>query len=306
MDRTRRWATGEMPEEFRAQFDPRLQRENTGSDRVAATRLGIARLSATVAGLPENTGGDQDRSRQIYDQALIRHVGFLNSVVSLIGGVIEDPDGAVRYKFVAHAEQREAVRYLLGEGVASLEIYAQSSLLRNLEPVGGLRRLDGYPEQLMSLLLSGPKLALLEMQARFEPDAYGVVSYSTDIVQAVFGTLETPSRGQQVLQVAFLDNTENILKLPPSRNAMIASSAGLLGLGNQNQLQIQMATGGGTAFPGWVRQTLPALAKKLEAAASQTNDQAVALHYQSLAARMKEIANLPIVQHMEAPQTLSD
>lgn len=217
----------------------------------------------------------------------------------MIGGVSKDPDGPVRYRFIARAEQREAVRYLLGKGAESLEIYADERLLRNLEPVGGLRRIDASREQLMLLLMAGSKLALLEMQARFEPGAYSVPDYATDIAQALFGTLENPSRGQQTLQVAFLDNAERILTAPPTRNGVIALFAGMLGLGNQNQMQILLATGGGTAFPGWVRQEFPLLARQLEVAADQVGDQVVALHYQSVAARMREISNLPIVQRAD-------
>ncbi|MCF6233880.1 MAG: zinc-dependent metalloprotease [Rhodobacteraceae bacterium] len=299
-DRMRRWAAGEAPSEFRSKFDPRLQKENTGAERIEATRFGISRLSATVAALPGVTGQDWDRTRLIYEQAMGTHATFLQSVVTLIGGVIGDPGAAERYGFVAKSKQQEAVRYLLGEGSQTLEIYARDELLRNLEPVGGLRQIDANRELLMLQMLNGSKLALLEMQARFDPDGYSVPAYGDDIVQALFGDLNSPSRGKRVLQVSFLDNVQSILSAPPTRNQLPASFAKLLKLGNPNNLQIQTAAGGGTLFPAWARMTLPSLAQRLEVAADAAETQSVALHYQALAARMRELARIPIVKQAQA------
>lgn len=85
-DRLLRWAAGEKPEEFRATFDPRVQHENTGADRVQATRLGIARLKTTIAGLPESTGGDLKRTRQVATRTLAVHSTFLTALFRLSAG----------------------------------------------------------------------------------------------------------------------------------------------------------------------------------------------------------------------------
>jgi len=300
LDRTRRWAAGEAPDEFRSTFDPRVQSENSGTERIEATRLGIARLSATMASLPGATGNDIKYTRRVYVQSMSTHTTFLRSVVKLIGGITNEPGADVRYQFVPKAKQQEAVRYLLGEGSQSLEIYARDALLRNLEPVGALRQIDANRDMLMLDLVSGSKMALLEMQARIEPDAYSVSAYGDDIVQALFGELAAPSRGMQVLQVAFLDRSQDILTSPPTRNQLLASFAHQLGLGDPNAAQITLATGGGTVFPAWARQAFPPLAQRLDTAAASAASQNLALHYQALAARMRELAKLPVLQTAES------
>lgn len=65
------------------------------------------------------------------------------------------PGNEIRYQFIPKAAQQEAVLYVLGEGSQPLEIHSGAKLLRNLEPVGGLRQVDAVREGLMNKILSG-------------------------------------------------------------------------------------------------------------------------------------------------------
>ena len=55
------WAAGEMHAELKDfMHDPRVQRENTGAERIDATRLGVANILRSLAQLDEATGGDDE------------------------------------------------------------------------------------------------------------------------------------------------------------------------------------------------------------------------------------------------------
>lgn len=285
-DRLLRWAAGEMPTESRSQFDPRVQRENTGADRVEATRLGALRLKGTLDNLIASTDGDINNIRKIYDATMARQVGFLTSVTAVIGGIIDMPGESPRYQFITRDEQQAAVQYVLGEGAQSLDAFEAPELLRLLDPAGGLRRIDANRETLITSLMSGPRLALVEMQHRLNPQAYGVVEYATDIKNAVFADLDDPDRAMQILQAAFLDNTDRILAAPASRNQMFPMILAMMMQTSPNEMMITSATGGGTAFSGWAREELPQLSERLSLAASTASTPELRYHFATLAARI--------------------
>jgi hypothetical protein len=60
-DRALFWAAGELkPEISDSYHDPRVQRENTGAERIDATRLGVANVLRSLQHLPDATGGNDE------------------------------------------------------------------------------------------------------------------------------------------------------------------------------------------------------------------------------------------------------
>jgi hypothetical protein len=162
--------------ELLARFDrdPRVQTENTGAERVEATRLGVANLLRSLRALDAGTGGDAQLLASTYDVVLGRHVTLLQSVPRVLGAAMPSlGTGQGPLPQLAGAtEQRAAVRYLLGEGAASLEPYAEPAIVERVKVFGGYRAIDRLQASLVGNLVNGPNVAVLESQRRREPRAY--------------------------------------------------------------------------------------------------------------------------------------
>ena len=75
-DRRLYWGSEEGIELFsRFAHDPRVQTENTGAERVEATRLGVANLLRSLDRLDAGTGGDAKLYASTYERGAGRHVG---------------------------------------------------------------------------------------------------------------------------------------------------------------------------------------------------------------------------------------
>ena len=106
--------------------DPRVLKENTGADRIDATRLGIANILRSLGQLDEATGNDRRLFVETFGVLLGTQKGFLDSVAVMIGG-IQPRIGKLGQEpadLVPAEEQSAAVDYLLGEGARSLEAYS--------------------------------------------------------------------------------------------------------------------------------------------------------------------------------------
>ena len=183
-DRQLYWGSEESVELIsRFHQDPRVQTENTGVERVEATRLGVANLLRSLDRLDAGTGGDAKLYASTYGVMLSRHVGLLKSVNRMLAGVMpamgagEGP----RPKLVPAAEQRQAVQYLLGEGAASLEPYAAPAVVERVAVYGGYRAIDRQQAAIVTDLMTGSTVALLESQRRGDPAAYSSLDFGRDL-----------------------------------------------------------------------------------------------------------------------------
>lgn len=123
--------------------------------------------------LTENTGADR--------------VGMLKSVQRLVGGVRPTlEEGPVRTgRTVPAAERRAGVRYLLGEGAASLEACAAPAIVDRVVACGGERALEGQRAGIVTERLSGPNVAQLDSQRRRDPAACAPADPGLDLIAAV-------------------------------------------------------------------------------------------------------------------------
>ena len=88
-DRQLYWGSEEGVELIsRFHQDPRVQTENTGVERVEATRLGVSNLLRSLDRLDAATSGDAKLYASTYGVMLSRHVGLLKSVNRMLAGVM--------------------------------------------------------------------------------------------------------------------------------------------------------------------------------------------------------------------------
>lgn len=305
-DRLLTWAAGETPDEMEVwAADPRVQKENTGAERLAATRLGVANILRSLETLDDATGGDDVKYAATYHQMLGHQMTYLKSVASVVGGLMRQPASAkgVRSLFMPAAEQRAAVKYLFGDAPLSLEPYKRPEILYRAQPVGGIRAIEDLQAEFISEMITGPRLAMLESQKAVESSAYGVIEFADDIKTAIWTDLSTATRQQRVLQIAFLDKVREILQSVSKKDESLVTKAALTLNGFSPAFaNIAAATGANTAFPAWARRELPEIKDRLEAV--ETSSRSDKLHFEEMAWRIQDI--LAVRQYRKSGESANE
>jgi len=297
-DRRLYFGSEESEELFsRFHLDPRVQTENTGAERVQATRLGVANLLRSLDRLDAGTGGDARLYASTYDVLLARHVGFLKSNNRLLAGVMpamgagEGP----RPKLVPAAEQRQALQYLLSEGAASLEPYAAPEVVERVSVFGGYRAIDRLQSAIVTDLMTGANVALLESQRRGDPVAYSSLDFGRDLQSAVWGDLKTSKPTRRALQRGYIDAARELLMAWSKDGVDEKKQADAL----RAELPVSPAvaravveTGDDTVFIPWLRASLPPLKARLEAAARSAAAETDRLHFAGMAVQVGRLQKI--------------
>ena len=297
-DRRLYWGSEESIELIsRFHQDPRVQTENTGVERVEATRLGVANLLRSLDRLDAGTGGDAKLYASTYDVLLSRHVGLLKSVNRMLAGVMpamgagEGP----RPKLVPAAEQRQAVQYLLGEGAASLAPYAAPAIVERVSVYGGYRAIDRQQAAIVTDLMTGSTVALLESQRRGDPAAYSSLDFGRDLNAGVWGDLKTSSPTRRALQRGYIEAAKELLTAWSKGGADEKKLAEAL----RAELPVSPAvaraiveTGDDTVFIPWLHATLPPLKARLDAASRSATAEADRLHFADMAVQVGRLQKI--------------
>ena len=301
-DRRLYWGTEERGD-FIGRFgrDPRVQMENTGAERVEATRLGVANLQRSLARLDVATGGDDKLFASTYDTILARHVGLLKSVNRLVAGALP-PLGAGEgptARIVPAAEQRQAVQFLLGEGAASLDPYAAPAIVERVVVFGGYRAIDRLQAGLVGDVMNGPNVAMLESQRRRDPQAYSSLDLGRDVTVAVWGDLKAAPPPRRALQRGYVDAAQKLLDAwakGPAAEAVEDAQAKLLMSATERlppaAARAAVESGDDTVFVPWLRAELPGLHKRLEAASRNAPTEADRLHFADMATQVARLQKI--------------
>ena len=297
-DRRLYWGSEESVELIsRFHLDPRVQTENTGAERVEATRLGVANLLRSLDRLDAGTGGDTKLYASTYGWMLNVQVGLLKSVNRMLAGVMpamgagEGP----RPKLVPAAEQRQAVKYLLGEGAASLEPYAAPAVVERVSVYGGYRAIDRHQAAIVTAMMTGSTVALLESQRRSDPAAYSSLDFGRDITAAVWGDLKASSPTRRALQRGYIEAAKELLTAWSKGGVDEKKLGDLL----QAEMPVPTAaaraiveTGDDTVFIPWLHAALPPLKARLEAASRSASAEADRLHFADMAVQVGRLQKI--------------
>ena len=194
-------------------------------------------------------------------------------------------DGEHRVELVPPDDQAGAVFYLLGEGARSLEPYRASHVLQRVSVSGGERLVEDIQRGLLSTLLSGPRIALLQSQSEQDATAYTPAMLGRDIATAVWDNLEQASPTERVLQRAYMMQTRALIESwrnPGPAEAAAASAITRQGM-PQSFAEIVGDTGDDTEYPGWLRSYLPQLKARLDLAAQRAAGESDRLHFGQMA-----------------------
>lgn len=299
-DRTLLWGAAELPDEQeRWGDDPRHKRENTGAERVLATRLGIANLHRSLQALDAATAGQPEAFSSGFETIRGQNLTWLLSVADLVAGIetrLVGPAG-LRATVTPAAQQREAVQYLLGEGAATLNVYADPAVGTRMHPTGSQASADGLQANVVAALLQPRKLKLLELQKSADPAAYGLADLMADAQAAVWGDLSAAPRWRRAQQRAWLERLDALLKAPrASAETRDATFKVLPSLGlSRNFAELDLVTAADTLLPAWAQDALPALAQRLDQAAGSARNDDDRLHFRQMALMARQAVPAPLV-----------
>lgn len=286
--RATQWGAGEQLDEVAGEFfDPRVQMENTGAERIEATRLGTANTLRSLAHLPEATQ-DAAMLRAAYGVTLAIHGTLLMSVAKEIAGTMprHEGDGGPAVTRVPAAEQSAAVAYLLGEGARTLEPFRDPAILERAAVFGGAQDVDLAQAGLVAEVLDGARIGLLDSQADLYPDAYSATDLGHDAAAAVWSDIGATNRTSRVLQQAWLDAHARLLgawALAGATEAAAIAEAKAAGAPAATAAAL-VETGDDTLYPAWLRDELPGLQTRLNSAAIEAESDEDRLHYEAMAA----------------------
>jgi len=268
--------------------DPRVQTENTGAERVAATRLGVANMLRSLDRLDAGTGGDAKLYAATYGVMVGHHLALLKSVNRMVAGVMPamGANEGPRPRLVPAAEQREAVRYLAGEGAASLAPYAAPAVAERVAVYGGPAAIDRLQAGLITDLMTGATVAMLESQQRVDAAAYSPLDFGNDLNTAVWGSLRATTPTQRALQRGYLAAAQTLLADWAKAGAGEAAEAqALMGAlpvtGTAARALVE--TGDDSVFIPWLRNSLPGLKSRLDAASRSAGSPTDRLHFAEMA-----------------------
>ena len=297
-DRRLYWGSEESVELIsRFHRDPRVQTENTGVERVEATRLGVANLLRSLDRLDAATGGDAKLYAATYGVLLARHVGLLKSANRMLAGVMPamgEGEGP-RPKLVPAAEQRQAVQYLLGEGAASMAPYAAPAVVERVSVYGGYRAIDRQQAAIVTDLMTGSTVALLESQRRGDSAAYSSLDFGRDLTAGVWGDLKTSNPTRRALQRGYIEAANELLTAWSKGGADEKKLSDAL----RGELPVSptvaraiVETGDDTVFIPWLHAALPPLKARLEAAARGASTEADRLHFADMAVQVGRLQKI--------------
>lgn len=183
------WAAGELPDEVFGRFDPSVLTENIGAQRLEATRAGVAALRRSLQNLPDAIPRSTRREAQlgmVYDQAKQRYLGFMQSVAQMVGGLTSTASDGEETGFVDADQQREALLYLMSEGIDDLQMFADPDLLRHFRPIGGLEGVDSMAATLVASVLDPLTIRRVHTQNELQPErGFGVADMLAAMTDAL-------------------------------------------------------------------------------------------------------------------------
>jgi hypothetical protein len=182
--------------------DPGELTEAVGDeDAVVSTTLGMKNLDRVAAMLiPATTtrpGEPFSDLEEIYGRLLGQWSLEMNHVAAIVGGYNSQQkhigQNGVRFQLIARAKQEGAVKFLVDNAFKPPKWALNPEILRRIEPVGVLDRIEASQTRVLnSLLNTGRVLRLVEQEALDGAAAYAPLDFLGDVRRGVWSEIYTP------------------------------------------------------------------------------------------------------------------
>lgn len=183
--------------------DPGENTEAVGdADAVASTALGIKNLQRVADMLLPATsfkGDPYDDLEELYGRMLGQWATELNHVTGIVGGFDSQQKHAgqdgVRFVIVPRARQAAAVKFLNDNAFATPMWAIRPEILRRIESVGALDRVNNAQERVLNSLMSNARFArLVEQEAIDGAAAYRPADFLADVRHGIWKEID-PAAG---------------------------------------------------------------------------------------------------------------
>ncbi|MDT0675633.1 zinc-dependent metalloprotease [Autumnicola musiva] len=196
--------------------DPQAQRESLGADQVKASEYGLANLKKVVPNLVEWTsreGSGYDELDEVYSELINMWRGYINHVVTNVGGVYEtrktsDQEGVV-YKAVPREKQKSAINFINTHAFNTPQWLLNDEILDRIASSGAVEKVQNLQARALNYLLDEERLnRMFENEQRTSEDVYSTVELMGDLRQGIFKELynsEEVDVYRRNLQRAYVD-----------------------------------------------------------------------------------------------------
>ena len=210
--------------------DPGELTEAVGdADAVAATTLGMKNLDRIAAMLvPATTtrpGEPFNDLSELYGRLLGQWALEMNHVAAIVGGYNSQQkhigQNGVRFELMPRTKQEGAVKFLVDHAFKAPQWALNKDILRRIEPVGVLDRIEASQGRVLNSLLSSARVnRLVEQHAIDGAAAYAPLDFLADVRKGVFselyaGTAVDPYRRN--LQRAYIETLSNRVNGPQAQ-----------------------------------------------------------------------------------------
>ena len=176
--------------------DPGELTEAVGdADAVAATTLGLKNLEK-IAGMlmtatTSKAGDPYSDLEEVYGRLLGQFSLEMNHVAAIVGGYHSQQkhigQNGVRFNLIPRAKQEGAVKFLLDNAFHAPKWALNADILRRIEPVGVLDRIESSQSRVLNSLLSSARVnRLVEQEALDGANAYAPLDFLADVRKGVF------------------------------------------------------------------------------------------------------------------------
>jgi len=179
--------------------DPGELTEAVGDeDAVASTTLGMKNLERAAGMLMTATttkpGEPFDDLQEVYGRLLGQWALEMNHVAAIVGGYNSQQkhigQNGVRFELIPRAKQEGAVKFIVDNAFKAPKWALNVEILRRIEPVGLLDRIEASQTRVLNSLLSSPRInRLVEQEAIDGAAAYAPLDFLADVRQGVFSEM---------------------------------------------------------------------------------------------------------------------
>jgi hypothetical protein len=204
--------------------DPGELTEAVGDqDAVQATALGMKNLERVAAMLvpatTTRTGEPFSDLEEVYGRLLAQWSLEMNHVAAIVGGYNSQQkhvgQTGVRFELIPRARQEGAVKFLADNAFTAPAWALNPEVLRRIEPVGVLDRIEASQTRVLNSLLSSARvLRLVEQDALDSTAAYAPLDFLGDVRRGVWSEIYAPSSTRidayrRNLQRAYVETLSN-------------------------------------------------------------------------------------------------
>jgi hypothetical protein len=213
--------------------DPGELTEAVGDeDAVQATTLGMKNLERVANILLSATttrpGEPYDDLEEVYGRMLGQWALEMNHVAAIVGGYNSQQkhigQNGVRFNLIPKAKQQGAVAYLVNNAFHAPKWALNPEILRRIEPVGVLDRIESAQTRVLNSLLSSARInRLVEQEAIDGPAAYAPLDFLEDVRKGIFsevysGSAQPIDAYRRNLQRAYVETLSNRVNGPQAQS----------------------------------------------------------------------------------------